>query len=60
MKDVHPIGRIADVIKTETYSSTLAPARLFIHADPQCGFRHHFMREEGIRRVDPAQTRIAD
>lgn len=39
---------------------SLAPARLFIQADTQCGFSHHFMREKGISWVDPAQTRIAD
>ena len=37
-----------------------APARLFIQADTQGGLRYHFMGEEGISGMDPAQPRIAE
>jgi hypothetical protein len=38
----------------------LAPARLFIQADTQGGLRYHFMGEEGISGMDPAEPRIAE
>lgn len=38
----------------------LAPARLFIQAYAEYGFRYNFMGKEGIRRMDPTETRIAD
>jgi hypothetical protein len=38
----------------------LAPAGLFVQANIQCGFPHHFMREEGISGMDSAKTGITD
>src|ERR1700687_3556835 len=40
--------------------NSLAPAGLFIQADTQNSLCHHLMREEGIRGMYSAQTRIAD
>ncbi len=38
----------------------LAPTRLFIQADSQGGFRHHFVREERIGGMNSSQSRIAN
>jgi hypothetical protein len=38
----------------------LAPSGLFIQAYAQYGFRYNFMGKEGISRMDPTETRIAD
>jgi hypothetical protein len=48
------------LISANLRDNSLAPAGLFIQADTQNSLRDHLMREEGIRGMDSAQTRIAD
>jgi hypothetical protein len=45
---------------TSLRDNSLAPARLFIETDTQCGFRHHLMGEEGIGGMDSTQTGVAN
>lgn len=37
----------------------LAPAGLLVETDAECGLPHHFVRENSVGRVNPAEARIA-